>query len=458
MQKEFLIKLHQTLEERMNEGELRTLCFYLGVDYDNLPGAGKADKARELILYLDRRNRTAELVEIGYDRRPDIDWGTLQPHLWKKLGLEFTCGHDSTFVQGAGKSSTDVYHMVLDVVGHKNLPLDWNYPFQALYTNEPSVLWVTAPGGQRSFLPQVVVISPTKNWDENSIRVELEPADFQAPVPVRIGLEFYRRNMDGSVKKIFFDGENARLLDWVVDDRKLVFQGSSYFDYLQTNLSLDTPLPVVGSLRKQLAVNGRLESLQNSKLANATGINGLLFSNDGHLIIQKRGDNVLIRPGELCSGFSGTVDKIDIAHAVKEGGRLADLDTLREMAEELGIKYGEVAVRRFVGLTRELIRGGTPEMFYALDVNLSVDVILSRIPREKEGECKAVFFGPYASANLGTSEAANFPNHFWSLIEAIQAGGDGPVSIPLLTNLVLWYQSICPTQAGADAISRRNEI
>ncbi len=30
--------------------EVRTLCFELGVDYDNLPGEGKKGKARELIL------------------------------------------------------------------------------------------------------------------------------------------------------------------------------------------------------------------------------------------------------------------------------------------------------------------------------------------------------------------------------------------------------------------------
>jgi Effector-associated domain 7 len=42
--------------DRFNDSELRTLCFNLGVDYDVLQGSGKSDKARELIIYLDRRN------------------------------------------------------------------------------------------------------------------------------------------------------------------------------------------------------------------------------------------------------------------------------------------------------------------------------------------------------------------------------------------------------------------
>ena len=73
--KKILIELHQILVERFNEGELRTLCFHLGVDYDSLPGEGKADKARELVAYLERRNRIPELVRAGKQLRPDVAWG-----------------------------------------------------------------------------------------------------------------------------------------------------------------------------------------------------------------------------------------------------------------------------------------------------------------------------------------------------------------------------------------------
>ena len=52
--------LRQILAERFNEGELRTLCFDLGIDYENLPGQGKADKARELVAYFQRRGDIAK--------------------------------------------------------------------------------------------------------------------------------------------------------------------------------------------------------------------------------------------------------------------------------------------------------------------------------------------------------------------------------------------------------------
>ncbi len=55
-QQRFLINLRQILATRLSEEELRTLCFDLGVDYENLGGGSKAAHARELVSYFERRN------------------------------------------------------------------------------------------------------------------------------------------------------------------------------------------------------------------------------------------------------------------------------------------------------------------------------------------------------------------------------------------------------------------
>jgi S1-C subfamily serine protease len=72
-----LTRLHRILTERFDESELRTLCFNLGVDYDDLPDQGKANKARELIRYLDRRQCIQALLEVGRQQRPDIPWNDI---------------------------------------------------------------------------------------------------------------------------------------------------------------------------------------------------------------------------------------------------------------------------------------------------------------------------------------------------------------------------------------------
>lgn len=72
--RERLIELREILVSRFSDGELKDLCFDLGVDYESLAGEGKSAKARELIAYMQRRDRLAELVAAGKQLRPDIRW------------------------------------------------------------------------------------------------------------------------------------------------------------------------------------------------------------------------------------------------------------------------------------------------------------------------------------------------------------------------------------------------
>lgn len=72
--KERLPKLVPLLDESFDEEELKMVCFDLGVEYDNLRGQGKVNKARELVKYLERQNRTHELLSLVKDKRPNIIW------------------------------------------------------------------------------------------------------------------------------------------------------------------------------------------------------------------------------------------------------------------------------------------------------------------------------------------------------------------------------------------------
>jgi hypothetical protein len=68
------VRLRQLLVERYSEDELRTLCHDLGVDVEVLGGHGKAGRARELVAYLERRERLDDLVRAGRLHRPDVAW------------------------------------------------------------------------------------------------------------------------------------------------------------------------------------------------------------------------------------------------------------------------------------------------------------------------------------------------------------------------------------------------
>jgi hypothetical protein len=67
-------RLRQLLTNHFDKSELRTLCFDLGIEYDDLPGTSRADKAIEFIKHLERRQRIHELVAMGTQMRPDVPW------------------------------------------------------------------------------------------------------------------------------------------------------------------------------------------------------------------------------------------------------------------------------------------------------------------------------------------------------------------------------------------------
>ncbi len=59
------VELVKFIRDRFNDGELRDLCFELHIDYESLPGEGKAAKARELVSFCERRDRLPELERVA---------------------------------------------------------------------------------------------------------------------------------------------------------------------------------------------------------------------------------------------------------------------------------------------------------------------------------------------------------------------------------------------------------
>jgi hypothetical protein len=58
----YRVTLWQNLVAYFNDSELRDLCFDMNVDYESLNGENKADKARELIAFCERRQSVPDLV------------------------------------------------------------------------------------------------------------------------------------------------------------------------------------------------------------------------------------------------------------------------------------------------------------------------------------------------------------------------------------------------------------
>ena len=68
-----LRKLLRAINDSFSEDDLRDLCFELRLDFENLPGSVKKDKARELIIHFDRRKRINVLVTTFLELRPHVN-------------------------------------------------------------------------------------------------------------------------------------------------------------------------------------------------------------------------------------------------------------------------------------------------------------------------------------------------------------------------------------------------
>ncbi len=71
-ERERLTQLRLILASHFNKEELRTLCFDLGVNYDDLGDESNADIARELVAHLERHGRIQELEDMVGQLRPGI--------------------------------------------------------------------------------------------------------------------------------------------------------------------------------------------------------------------------------------------------------------------------------------------------------------------------------------------------------------------------------------------------
>lgn len=66
----YLVRLHTFLITYLDQEELRDLCFYLKINYQDLGGEGRIGHARELVLYCERHGKLPMLIRRCCELRP----------------------------------------------------------------------------------------------------------------------------------------------------------------------------------------------------------------------------------------------------------------------------------------------------------------------------------------------------------------------------------------------------
>ena len=71
--------LHEKMVQHFDAAEARSLCFGLGIEYDDLQGDGRADKLVSLISHIERRGMIKDFIQEVTKTRPDVLWRQAPP-------------------------------------------------------------------------------------------------------------------------------------------------------------------------------------------------------------------------------------------------------------------------------------------------------------------------------------------------------------------------------------------
>ena len=345
----------------------------------------------------------------------------------------------------------EVIKEVIKIIEEEATPhfVDWkleNWP--QIYHQELKKCVKLPYKGKEHFLPQVLIFDNIeKNLNLSNIHFSLMQTHFSLRNEVRALTESSFEKLLNYLrrKRIFINEHKLRLVNIIEECEKvtLIVQSVEYKYYVHTNLVLDAkPKGRDQTLREALHSSGKLEDLDKSSLADLLGINILLFTADGSLIMQKRSKKVAFRTGELCPSASGTLSLTDVPN-VPNTITLKDMPKLREAFEEIGLITMDVPIDQifFLGITRELIRGGTADMFFFAQTNLSEkDVIEKRKDARDRWESKKLIFFNFGSLARDDLNSQTKKHGFLSKVDDFIDKYIDQSSIPLLTSVALWVK------------------
>ena len=297
-------------------------------------------------------------------------------------------------------------------------------------------------------LPQVLEVDNKANKISlNDIAINPENQKFEVD-PSITGLTDscflkYRKYLLIKRKK-YHEGRLARLNKISIEPDRIMLnvQAVNYEAVCRTNLCIDAKESCDSkSLREVLHNDGKIEKLENSSMGNALGVNFILFTADNRLVAPYRSKKVVVRANQLSPSSSGDFEFSDV-YGDKRSMSVVQL--LRESIEELYISNEHIHddAITFLGITRELVRGGKPEMFFMAKTILTQKDFLNKHPLAKDQwefkkKGKGWVFWPFDASffsdTISDTEKYNIQTEFEYFLDSY-----GPkISVPLLTGLVL---------------------
>lgn len=174
-----------------------------------------------------------------------------------------------------------------------------------------------------------------------------------------------------------------RLDDISVNGNNVTFYTSRsyYYHMLLTNRCMDYKIKNGMSIRGLYEFNNKISLLKDSKLSNQIGINGMIMTKDGYLLLEKRDrkkttwKNKFAQPISLALKASDL--KLSSSDVMDNSVDYANQKLLgvikKTMKGNFGLKENDYEVlsleKNFLGLARDLLEGGKPNFYFNVTVN-----------------------------------------------------------------------------------------
>lgn len=177
-----------------------------------------------------------------------------------------------------------------------------------------------------------------------------------------------------------------RLDDINVDGQNVTLNTSRtyYYHMLLTNRCMDYKLDCDMSVREIYEFNKRVSSLPESKLSNQIGINGMIITKDGYLLVEKRDHTKTTWKNKFAQPISLALKASDLnlpngkmGESVEEANKQLLGVIKKTMRDNFGLleeDYESLDLsKNFLGLARDLLEGGKPNLYFVVTVNYNKD-------------------------------------------------------------------------------------
>lgn len=312
------------------------------------------------------------------------------------------------------------------------------------YISEKDKLLELTIDGIEWTIPEVVVIDNSKQrLPITSIAVQQDQSCQEYRIPTRI--EGKANDILEEIGRYFYDSTTIRLNGIQINTSgiTLLVTKAHFLQYIATNYAMDALLKEKGwtrSLRDIVHPSTHLCRLEESLLANHIGVGALVFTADNYLLLPMRSkENIATWQQTISPSISGATSYDDDIFSKREGPVSS---WIREGREELGMSNSDFTEGSdiFLGITRDLLRGGKPEMFFATRLNITKAQLEQKFKKARDRwenkELRWLEFTYTLTPLVTEQERALFLQEFLSLLNLYQ----NQLSRPAQVNFTLWFK------------------